>query len=241
MSQTDRAVRQLIRTEQLFGLDVIPRLAPPASVAPAAPGTDGPAAVEEGSAAAALATLAERYESEVVPTVTQYPFQHAVFGEGDPDAALMFIGEGPGADEDRTGRPFVGKAGQKLDEMIGAMGFERRDVYIANIVKIRPPGNRNPLADEIERDAPYLMEQIRLIRPRVIVALGGPAAKFLLDTETGITRLRGIWGQYADDAIEIPVMPTFHPAYLLRNYDTETRRAMWHDLQAARDRVHDDA
>lgn len=158
-----------------------------------------------------------------------------VFGEGDPDARLVFVGEAPGETEDELGRPFVGKAGKKLDEMIGAMGLRREDVYIANILKARPPGNRTPLPDEVAACGPTLTRQLAIIRPRAIVTLGSPATKYLLDTETGISRLRGIWSRWAVPEPlgggEIPVMPTFHPAYLLRNYTPETRQAVWSDLQ----------
>jgi DNA polymerase len=153
----------------------------------------------------------------------------------------MFIGEAPGEEEDRTGRPFVGRAGQKLDEIIKAMGMKREQVYIANVLKSRPPQNRTPLPHEVEACAPFLADQIRLIRPRVIVALGGPAAKWLLKTDIGITRLRGQWGNYQDRDLCIPVMPTFHPAYLLRNYTVDTRQKMWSDMQAAKKKLEDSA
>ncbi len=156
-----------------------------------------------------------------------------VFGEGDPDARVVFVGEAPGADEDRQGRPFVGPAGRKLDEIIKAMGFERDEVYICNVLKARPPGNRNPLPDEIAQASPWLYEQLRRIQPTVIVALGGPASKLLLQTQQGITRLRGRMGAWQDPEgdLSIPVMPTFHPAYLLRNYTAEVRGQVWQDMQ----------
>lgn len=156
-----------------------------------------------------------------------------VFGVGDPRAKLMFVGEGPGADEDAQGEPFVGRAGQKLNEMIRAIGLERKDVYIANVVKCRPPGNRDPEPDEVKTCSPFLVRQIESINPRVIVALGSPATKTLLDTKAGITSLRGRWGSFRG----IPVMPTFHPAYLLRRYTAENRRAVFDDLKAARARI----
>jgi len=159
-----------------------------------------------------------------------------VFGVGHPRARLMFVGEAPGADEDAQGEPFVGRAGKKLDEMIRAIGLEREQVYIANIIKCRPPRNRDPQPDEVGTCSPFLFEQIATIRPRVIVALGSPAAKTLLETSTGITRLRGVWHEYAG----IPVMPTFHPAYLLRAYTPENRRKVWEDLKAARERMDED-
>jgi uracil-DNA glycosylase family 4 len=163
-------------------------------------------------------------------------FTNLVFGEGNPEAEVVFVGEAPGETEDLTGRPFVGKAGEKLDEMIRAMGFAREDVYIANVLKARPPENRTPLAQEIERCGPYLLAQLAVIRPKAIVTLGGPATKLLLQTELGITRLRGVLhevtlGRAEGQPFTVPVMPTFHPAYLLRNYTLEVRKQMWDDLK----------
>ena len=151
--------------------------------------------------------------------------KHLVFGVGHAEADLMLIGEAPGLDEDRKGEPFVGAAGQLLTRMIKAMGLDRREVYIANIIKCRPPNNRDPRPDEIERCEPVLLSQIEAIGPRLIIALGNFAAKTLLRTETGITRLRGRWHSYHG----IPLMPTFHPAYLLRN--PEGKRPVWEDLK----------
>lgn len=156
-----------------------------------------------------------------------------VFGVGNPRARLMFIGEGPGADEDAQGEPFVGRAGKKLDQMIGSIGLRREEVYIANIVKCRPPNNRDPKPDEVATCSPFLFRQIESIRPRVIVTLGAPAARALLTTRTGITRIRGQWHSYRG----IPVMPTYHPAYLLRAYTQENRQKVWDDLRAARARM----
>jgi len=158
---------------------------------------------------------------------------NVVFGVGNPKARLMFIGEGPGQQEDLQGEPFVGRAGHKLDQMIEAIGLSRAEVYIANIVKCRPPNNRDPERDEIETCSPFLVRQIEAIRPRVIVTLGGPATKTLLSTRVGITRLRGEWHSYR----KIPVMPTFHPAYVLRNYTQRIRKQVWDDLKAARARA----
>jgi DNA polymerase len=149
-----------------------------------------------------------------------------VFARGNPDAELCFVGEGPGADEDKQGFPFVGKAGQLLDRMIGAMGFERDDVYVCNIVKCRPPENRKPEPDEMAACKPYLREQLELVAPKVIVALGATAVEGLIGMSGGITRIRGQWKLYRT----IPVMPTFHPAYLLRN--PAAKRETWADLQA---------
>ena len=154
-----------------------------------------------------------------------------VFGEGSPEAELMFVGEAPGADEDRVGRPFVGAAGRKLDDIIKAMGFSREQVYITNVLKARPPDNRTPLPDEIADHSPFLVDQIKIIQPRVIVALGRPAAHFLLDSTVPISRLRGTWGQWSCDGLSVDVMPTFHPAYLLRQYTPEVRNQVWSDMK----------
>ncbi|HQR29978.1 MAG TPA: uracil-DNA glycosylase [Anaeromyxobacteraceae bacterium] len=148
-----------------------------------------------------------------------------VFGVGNPSAELVFVGEGPGADEDAQGEPFVGKAGQLLTRMIEAMGFSRSEVYIANVVKCRPPGNRDPEPDEIESCEPFLKAQIAAIRPRVIVALGRFAVQTLLRDTTPISRQRGRWREYEG----VRLMPTFHPAYLLRN--PAEKKAAWDDLQ----------
>jgi len=151
--------------------------------------------------------------------------RNIVFGVGDPRAALMFIGEAPGADEDRLGEPFVGKAGQLLDKMIEAMGWTRDTVYIANTAKCRPPGNRNPEPDETSSCEPFLSRQIESIRPRMIVTLGKPAAQLLLRSSAPISALRGKFHAWRG----IPVMPTFHPAFLLRS--PERKRDSWEDLK----------
>jgi DNA polymerase len=148
-----------------------------------------------------------------------------VFGEGAADARVMFVGEGPGAEEDRTGRPFVGQAGKLLDRMILAMGFERSQVYIANVVKCRPPGNRDPKDDEIAACSPFLDRQIDLIRPEVIVALGRFAANRLAGTEKPLGALRGRWSHYKG----VPLLATYHPAYLLRT--PADKRKVWNDLK----------
>ncbi len=148
-----------------------------------------------------------------------------VFGVGNPQAKLVFIGEGPGRDEDIKGEPFVGRAGQLLTKIIEAMGFKRNEVYIANVVKCRPPENRNPEPDEIESCLPFLKEQIAVIGPKAIICLGKFAAQTVLGTVEPITRLRGNMGEYDG----IPVMPTYHPAYLLRNPDA--KKQVWEDVQ----------
>jgi uracil-DNA glycosylase len=149
-----------------------------------------------------------------------------VFGVGNPDADLVFVGEAPGADEDAQGEPFVGKAGQLLTKMIEAMGYTRADVYICNVLKCRPPGNRNPEPDEVASCEPFLKRQLAAIRPRMIVALGKFAAQCLLRDDTPITRLRGGFRSYEG----IPLMPTLHPAYLLR--DPSKKKLAWEDLKA---------
>jgi len=148
-----------------------------------------------------------------------------VFGVGDPFARLLFVGEGPGADEDAQGEPFVGRAGQLLTRMIEAMGLARGQVYIANVVKCRPPENRTPLPDEVATCSPFLFRQIAAIRPKVIVCLGTPSAQAVLGTRETITRLRGTFR----DVGGYRVMPTFHPAYLLRN--PAAKREVWDDLK----------
>lgn len=149
-----------------------------------------------------------------------------VFGSGDPRARLVFVGEGPGAEEDAQGLPFVGAAGQLLTKMISAMGLRRDDVYICNVVKCRPPGNRNPEPDEISACEPFLRAQLQSIGPEVVVALGKFAAQTLLREATPITRLRGQWRTYQG----MRLMPTFHPAYLLRN--PAEKKPCWEDLKA---------
>ena len=151
-----------------------------------------------------------------------------VFGVGNPAADLMFVGEAPGADEDVQGEPFVGRAGQLLTKIIEAIGLRREDVYIANVIKCRPPGNRNPEPDEVEQCEPFLFHQIDTIRPKVIVALGKFAAQSLLRTTDPITRIRGREYRYRDAIL----MPTYHPAYLLRT--PSAKREVWEDMKRVR-------
>lgn len=164
-----------------------------------------------------------------------------VFGSGNENARLVFVGEGPGADEDAQGLPFIGRAGQLLTQMIDNTsdkeGFpiRRPDVYICNVVKCRPPENRTPLPDEMEVCGQFLYRQLNVIRPKAIVALGATAAKALLNTKDGITRMRGNWYQWRD----IPVMPTYHPSYLLRPYNQNAKREAWEDLKKVLHFVYD--
>lgn len=150
---------------------------------------------------------------------------HAVMGEGDPEAKLLFVGEGPGRQEDLQGRPFVGPAGQLLDRMLGAIGLIREKVYIANIVKCRPPGNRVPTPQEAQACLPFLRAQVHLLHPRIIVALGATAARYTIDEKIRITRDRGNWIQRKN----VWMMATYHPAALLR--DVSKKREAWEDLQ----------
>ncbi len=148
-----------------------------------------------------------------------------VFGQGDPSARLVFVGEGPGAEEDRTGLPFVGAAGDLLNRMIAAMGLKREQVYICNVVKCRPPGNRTPESDEVETCSPFLRAQLQVLAPKVIVALGATPTRFLLQTSAPMSRIRGKFTTYEG----IPVMPTYHPAYLLRT--PSAKKMVWEDLK----------
>ena len=175
--------------------------------------------------------------NDVICTCRKCPLGHTrtnfVFGTGNPAATLMVIGEAPGADEDAQGEPFVGKAGQLLNKILEAIGFKRGDVYICNILKCRPPGNRKPLAEEVDLCIPYLRKQIALVKPRVILALGLTAAENLLATTESLGRLRGRILQYEGT----PLMVTYHPAALLRN--PNWKRPAWEDVQAVR-KLHDE-
>jgi uracil-DNA glycosylase len=222
-------------TQSARGAPAKPNTTPPAL------GTSSPASAPAGSGPAARAALSPEAReaarvrlstlAEEVTGCTRCGLHagrtQTVFARGTPRSGLCFVGEGPGADEDAQGFPFVGKAGQLLDRMIAAMGFDRDDVYVANIVKCRPPNNRKPEPEEMATCMPYLAEQLELVNPEVIVALGATAVQGLLGTSEGITRMRGRWRLYRG---KIAVMPTFHPAYLLRT--PAAKREVWEDLQA---------
>lgn len=154
-----------------------------------------------------------------------------VFGRGNPSAELVFVGEAPGYEEDQQGEPFVGEAGRLLDRILFAMGLSADEVYICNLIKCRPPANRDPYANEIEACEPYLKRQLALLKPTVIVALGRVASQSLLGVQTPVSRLRGHWHHYAD----IALMPTFHPAYLLRS--PEAKKLVWDDMQEVKKRL----
>ena len=236
-----RAARQLIALEQLLGCDFLTAGGPqfeaaslpaagPVAAASAAPG----AAMSRQEKAAALAAMDADEVSGCTKCGLCQGRTKTVFGEGDPDADLVFVGEAPGHDEDLSGRPFVGRAGELLTKMIAAMGLSRDEVFICNTVKCRPPNNRNPMPDETSACWPYLIRQLQIIAPKVVVTMGNPATKALLRTDEGITRLRGTWQRlpaHAEGLEGIPVMPTFHPAYVLRQYTPENRRKVWSDLQ----------
>jgi len=243
--QLTKAARQLIAIEELFGGQYIPvERCPlpegePGLFAAADPAT-GAAAMTAEQKAAALKDL----DDNEVSSCTRCPLHRGrhktVFGEGRPDADLRFVGEGPGHEEDMTGRPFVGRAGELLDKMIVAMGLSRQEVFIGNVVKCRPPSNRAPTPDEVEACWDYLVRQIEIIQPKVLVTLGNPATHALLDTRVGITLLRGTWQTLpilGEGVGGIPVMPTFHPAFLLRQYTRDNRQKVWSDLQKVMERL----
>lgn len=162
--------------------------------------------------------------------------KHTVFADGNPDAPVMLIGEAPGRDEDLQGLPFVGRSGMLLDRMLAAIGLSRKDsAYITNVIFWRPPGNRPPTPEEAAICAPFLVRHIELKRPRVLLLLGGTPVRHVLNWEDGITRVRGRWGVYRKDTLEIPTLPTFHPAYLLRQ--PSAKKLAWQDLQSLREKL----
>ncbi len=202
-------------------------VAPAAPVARAAPAASAPAPIAGGRTLDEIRTeLGDCKRCKLCGGRRQI-----VFGSGNPRAELVFVGEAPGADEDQQGVPFVGKAGQLLTKMIEAMKFNRDSVYICNVVKCRPPENRNPEPDEISACEPFLKAQLASVRPKVIVTLGKFAAQTLLRDQTAITRLRGQWREYEG----VPLMPTFHPAYLLRV--PAEKKLAWGDLQEVMKRL----
>lgn len=201
-----------------------PRHDAPLSVTPSAAAVAD--ALSPAEKRARLTVLADRVRA-CTSCVLCEKRKQTVFSRGNPTAELCFIGEGPGADEDAQGEPFVGKAGQLLDKMIGAMGMQRDDVYICNIVKCRPPENREPQPAEVAACMPYLTEQLEIVQPKVIVTLGNVPLKALFNVQ-GIMKLRGTWRLYKG---AVPVMPTYHPAYVLRNPTAQVRGDVWNDLK----------
>ncbi len=211
--------------------DALERETPMPSIASASSSTAASSPTSKKKVAL-LADLLERHNNECPLVKTMPDYTNIVFGEGDPDADLMFIGEAPGADEDATGRPFVGRAGKLLTKMIIAMGLSREEVYICNTLKMRPPNNATPTPEQIAQSAPFLTEQIEIVSPKVIVTLGAPSSKFVLQSKEGIGKLRGQFHKAAVPGLtaEIDVMPTYHPAFLLRSYTPENRKKVWSDL-----------
>lgn len=205
----------------------------------AATGRQDACPAKDPEKAAAFAALRERVSVCVKCAHLASSRKNVVFGVGNIDAQLMFVGEAPGADEDIQGEPFVGRAGELLTKIIQAMGLQRADVYIANILKCRPDtpgqasGNRKPTPEEMATCIPFLHEQIDLIRPRVLVALGGTAIEGLLGKTAGVMKMRGQWQTYRGT----PLMPTFHPAYLLRNQAMSEKRKVWEDMLAVMEKL----
>jgi DNA polymerase len=240
------AAGQLIEGERLLGGPFLPAERNPLPLfadqdAPSADRSypDGAAMTAEQKAQALAAIDVNEVRTCTRCCLSQNRTQ-TVFGEGSLMARLVFIGEGPGEEEDRTGRPFVGRAGELLTRMIGAMGLRRQDVYICNVVKCRPPGNRAPTVEEAIACRSYLVRQLQIIAPAVIVTLGNPATQNLLDTTVGITKLRGQWQKLppiAPGLGGIDVMPTFHSAYVLRQYTADVRAKVWADLQQVMERL----
>jgi DNA polymerase len=243
------AVRQYLLTDRLLGLKSVPipsRVhSPPVSLIhspqaqePVPPRPRQATSPDFGDKTRRLRTLDEQFvrpcrKCELCNSRTQ-----TVFGQGNPDARLVFVGEAPGFEEDKQGSAFVGRAGQLLTKMIIAMGLSRDDVFICNVLKCRPPGNRDPMADEILACSPYLLEQLQVIEPEVLIALGAPAAKTLLNTAQSIGKLRGSFHDFFLSGVtghgpSIPLMPTYHPAYLLRN--PADKGKTWEDLQLVMD------
>jgi uracil-DNA glycosylase family 4 len=221
---------------------IVPRTAAPAMrVAP--PGTFAESLAEAAQSARRLAANADSIEAlaALVAAFDDCPLKRTatktVFIDGNPAAPVMFIGEAPGADEDRIGRPFVGRAGQLLDRMLAAIGLDRSMVQITNVIYWRPPGNRKPTTAEIAACLPFVLRHIALANPRVLILCGGTAASALLPVSDGITRLRGRWFELAVPGLDrpVPTLPMFHPAFLLRT--PERKREAWRDLLALKARL----
>jgi DNA polymerase len=206
------------------------RVSPPAARPPVAVPDEGQIALARQRAATA-ATLDElrQYMAEFDGCNLKFTAKNLVFADGNPQADIMLVGEAPGRDEDLEGLPFVGRSGQLLDRMLAAIGLDRQSVYIANVIPWRPPGNRTPTPQETEICRPFIERQIELANPKLLVTLGGPSAKTLLRVTEGVLRLRGNWKSHVTPSgLEIPAMPTLHPAYLLRN--PAHKKLAWRDF-----------
>ena len=233
------ALRQQLMADRLFGLRSVPLRSVPFPAGGILGGDRSAAgvrrrAVDADDNARRLRRLNDTYVKDCTRCPLWETRTQTVFGQGHPAARLVFVGEAPGYEEDKQGLVFVGRAGQLLTRMIAAMGLTRDDVFICNVLKCRPPGNRDPLADEILACTPYLRQQLAIIQPDVLVALGAPASKTLLNTTQSIGKLRGRFHDYylsgiTGEGVCLPLMPTYHPAYLLRN--PVEKRKTWDDLQ----------
>ncbi len=231
LQETLAAARGLLEDLARQGLTEIPLVQLPADLPPCPAGVKG--ADEGGEALCRRETLEEiRADLEGCRRCALCQGRHnIVFGVGNPHARLVLVGEAPGREEDEKGEPFVGEAGRLLDRILFAVGLRREDVYICNVEKCRPPGNRDPLPEEIAACEPFLQRQLAAIRPRLIVTLGRFAAQTLLRDQTAISRLRGQWREYQG----IPLLPTFHPAFLLRN--PASKREVWEDMKSVMQRL----
>jgi len=208
-----------------------PRQAPPGAGQPLAPAEGARDAIAVAAGAKNIGDLRERLEA-FEGCALKFTATNTVFADGDPSADLMLIGEAPGVDEDRQGLPFVGASGQLLNLMLAALGRPREAVYISNVLFWRPPGNRSPTAAETAACLPFVRRHVELVKPKILVFLGGSSAKTMLDRSEGIMRLRGKWFDYTSDGLDtpIPAMPTFHPAFLLRQ--PAQKREAWRDFLA---------
>ena len=228
-SDARAALKQQLLADRMLGIKSVP-MSPPVS----SRGGHDHGAADTQDKAKRLRALKDTHVKECTKCGLSKTRTQAVFGQGNPAARLVFVGEAPGFEEDRQGLVFVGRAGHLLTKMIGAMGLTREDVFICNVLKCRPPDNRDPAANEILACRPYLLEQLQIIEPQVLVALGAPAAKTLLNTTQGIGKLRGRFHDYYPSGTSgvgpsVPLMPTYHPAYLLRRPGEKGKA--WADLQ----------
>ncbi|WP_338722641.1 uracil-DNA glycosylase [Devosia sp. XK-2] len=212
----------------------VAEVTPPATPSPGPIGGD-PGEARQLAASAQnldeLRDILERYDG----CGLKFRATQLVFADGNPDAKIMLIGEAPGAEEDRQGKPFVGRSGQLLNRMLGAIGLDRTKVYIVNTVPWRPPGNRTPTPEEMELCLPFLNRQVELVAPKLVMTLGGPAMQTVFKTTNGIIKMRGKWQEVSIGAHEVPALPTLHPAYLLRN--PAAKQQAWRDLISFRQRL----